>query len=51
MQYFIKDDKLHRYPVTKRCNVNHTGETLRDSIPHGVEQCVYCLRYWPGDDK
>lgn len=49
MNYFIKDTVLHSYPVPKRCGVGHDGETLRDTIPHGVEQCVYCLNYWPQD--
>jgi hypothetical protein len=50
MYYFVKDSRLHRYPVPRRCSVSHGEETLRDTIPHDVEQCVYCLHYWPGDE-
>jgi hypothetical protein len=49
MLYFIKDNRLHRYPVSKRCGARHEQEPLRDSILQGVEECAYCLHYWPGD--
>ena len=51
MHYFIKDNKLHRYPVPKRCGVQFQKEILRDTIPHKVEQCIYCMRRWPEDDN
>lgn len=51
MHYFIKDNKLHRYPVPKRCGVQFKKEILRDTIPHNVEQCIYCMRRWPEDDN
>lgn len=50
MLYFVKDNKLHRFPVPIRCGVKHTGEPLRDTIPHDVEECPHCMRRWPGDD-
>ena len=49
MLYFVQDNKLHRFPVSKHCGCIHKKEPLRDTIPHGVEQCVDCINYWPGD--
>lgn len=51
MLYFVKENKLHRYPVPKRCTVKYENEPLRDTIPHSAEECLYCMRRWPGDDK
>ncbi len=51
MLYFVKENKLHQYPVPKRCKEVYTKEQLRDTIPHGVEECVYCMGTWPGDNK
>ena len=51
MHYFIKDNKLHRYPVPKRCGVVFQKEILRDTIPHNVEQCMYCMHRWPKDEQ
>ncbi|AAR35780.2 hypothetical protein KIP69_11655 [Geobacter sulfurreducens] len=51
MHYFIKENKLHRYPVPKRCGVQLQKEILRDTIPYNVEQCIYCMRRWPEDEK
>jgi len=51
MLFFVKDAKLHRYPVPRRCGVSHKGEPLRDTIPHDVEKCVQCLNYWPGNEE
>ena len=48
MLYFVQNNVLHRFPVAKRCSSVRKNEPLRDTIPHGVEQCVYCMRYWPG---
>ncbi|MBI2354945.1 MAG: hypothetical protein HYV06_07945 [Deltaproteobacteria bacterium] len=49
MLYFVKNSRLHRYPLPKRCSATYEHEQLRDSVPHGVEQCVYCMRVWPGE--
>ena len=51
MLYFIKDNKLHRYPTPSRCSAKYENEQLRDTIPHTAEECAYCLRLWPGEDK
>lgn len=51
MLYFVQNNVLHRFPVSKRCSCVRKGEPLRDTIPHNVEQCVYCMRYWPGDES
>lgn len=50
MLYFVHDNKLHRFPTPARCDVKHNREPLLDSIPHDIEECVYCMRRWPGDD-
>jgi len=50
MHYFIKDNKLHCYPIPKSCGVKFQNEILRDTIPLNVEQCNYCMRRWPEDD-
>lgn len=50
MLYFVKNNTLHRYPVSRRCGVRYEKEALRDTIPHSVEECAFCLRFWPGDD-
>ena len=49
MLYFVKENKLHRYPVPLHCNVKYGNEVIRDTITHGVEQCEYCLKWWPED--
>lgn len=50
MLYFLKGNKLHRYPPPKRCGEKYENETLRDTIPHGIEKCVYCLHRWPDEE-
>lgn len=50
MLYFVKNKKLHRYPVPKRCGVAYDKETLRDTVPRNVEECVNCMRRWPDDE-
>ena len=50
MLYFVKDNVLHRFPAPKRCGVERDNEKLRDTVPYGVEKCVYCLKRWPNDE-
>lgn len=47
MLYFVKDNKIHRFPVPKRCSAKRSSEPLRDTIPRNVEECEYCMRLWP----
>lgn len=47
MLYFIKENTIHQYPVGKRCTALYGREQLRDTIPHGVVECPYCMRSWP----
>jgi hypothetical protein len=47
MLYFIKENTIHQYPVGKRCTALYEREQLRDTIPHGVVECPYCMRSWP----
>ncbi len=51
MLYFIKGNKLHRFPGPKRCGIQRENEKLRDTIPLDVDQCIYCMGRWPGDDE
>ena len=50
MLYFVQNNMLHRYPLPKRCKCIRHSEPLRDTIPYEVEQCVYCMHRWPGDE-
>ena len=50
MLYFIKENRIHKYPVPPRCAAKYEQEQLRDTIPHAAEECLYCMRRWPGDD-
>lgn len=47
MLYFIKGKTIHQYPVAKRCSALYEREQLRDTVPHGVDECPYCMREWP----
>lgn len=51
MLYFVKENTLHQYPVPKRCSVTYENEQLRDTIPHGAEECAYCMNRWPADEQ
>lgn len=42
-QYFVKNLRVHRYPVPSRCNVQYTGEQLHSSPPAGYEKCDLCF--------
>lgn len=50
MLYFVKENTIHTFPVSKRCSAVKEKEQLRDTIPHGAEECPYCMHRWP-DDK
>ena len=50
MLLFIQQNKIHQYPVAMRCSAVYRQEPLRDTIPHGVKQCPFCLSLWPGSD-
>jgi hypothetical protein len=47
MLMFIQQHKIHTYPVAGRCSAAYRQEQLRDTIPHDVKQCPYCLGFWP----
>ena len=51
MQYFVKENQIHRYPEPRLCSVRHEHEILRDTVPHGVKKCEYCMHWWPDDEK
>lgn len=50
MLYFVKDNRIHLFPVPLRCGAKRDREPLRDTIPHDVEECDYCMRRWPDDN-
>jgi len=50
MLYFVKENTIHRFPVPERCGVVRENEVLRDTIIHGVNECLYCLHRWPEDE-
>lgn len=47
MKYFVKNSKVHKYPVPNSCTVKYTGETLYDNPPQGYEKCDNCFRELP----
>jgi len=49
MLYFVQNKKVHRFPIPRRCGAVYSEEGMRDTIPQGYEECIYCLRSWPGD--
>ena len=51
MLMFVQQNKIHTYPVGKRCSAVYQQEQLRDTVPHGVMQCPYCLGHWPEEDE
>jgi len=51
MLYFVKENTIHKFPVPKRCTAVREKEQLRDTIPHDVVECPYCMRSWPGDKE
>jgi hypothetical protein len=50
MLYFVQGNRLHRFPVPLRCGVKYKWEPLLDTIPHGMEECVHCMRRWPAGE-
>jgi len=47
MKYFVKNLKVHKYPVPATCKVTYTGEKLYDSPPAGYEKCDHCFPELP----
>lgn len=43
MKYFVKNMKVHKYPVPSNCKVEYTGEELHDEPPKGYEKCDDCF--------
>jgi len=46
-KYFVKNNKIHKYPVPASCDVKHTGEKLHDYEPAGYEKCDNCYPELP----
>ncbi|WP_243373245.1 hypothetical protein [Geotalea sp. SG265] len=51
MLFFVKNNTVHRYPLPGRCPARYNEEQLRDTIPHGTEECIYCMHRWPEDQS
>ena len=47
MKYFVKNKKIHKYPIPKRCKVHYTGQKKHDTPPRGYEKCDHCFRLPP----
>jgi hypothetical protein len=47
MLLFVQQNKIHHYPVEKNCSAVYQNEQLRDTIPHDVKLCPYCMNVWP----
>jgi len=48
MLLFVQQNKIHQYPVPQTCSAVYRQEQLRDTIPHEVKPCPYCMNVWPG---
>ena len=44
VKYFVKNLKVHKYPVPSRCKVVYTDEKLHDTPPAGTEKCDDCFQ-------
>lgn len=51
MMYFVKNSQVHKFPVPPQCEEQHGFEQLRDTVPHGVKPCLYCMHRWPKQEK
>jgi len=47
VKYFVKNNKVHKYPVPDRCKVVYTREPLHDTPPAGYEKCDDCFPELP----
>jgi len=47
VQYFVKNLKVHKYPVPSTCNVEYSGEKLHPTPPEGTEKCDNCFTELP----
>lgn len=47
VKYFVKNLKIHKYPVPNRCKVKYTDEPLHDSPPASPEKCDDCFPELP----
>jgi hypothetical protein len=47
MKYFVKNNKVHKYPVPPTCTVKYTNEPLHDTPPAGHEKCDNCFTNLP----
>jgi hypothetical protein len=46
-QYFVKNLKVHKYPVPSTCSTRYEGEKLYDTPPEGTEKCDNCFTGLP----
>ena len=43
MRYFVKNLKVHKYPIPSNCKVKYTSEKLHATVPKGYEKCDDCF--------
>ena len=46
VEYFVKNLKIHMYPVPIRCTVRYTKEKRYKFSPKGYEKCDKCFRLY-----
>jgi hypothetical protein len=53
VKYFLKDGKLHKYPLPKNCDVTYSDEELYDDPPKGMSDsaCGKCFTFPPSLGK
>jgi len=42
-EYFVKNSKIHRYPIPKNCNVRYEKDKRYKLPPQGYEKCYNCF--------
>ncbi len=45
-KYFVKHEKVHKYPVPSNCNAKRESEKLHTTIPAGTEKCDHCFELY-----
>ena len=42
MKYFVKNKRIHEYPLPPTCNVGYDLQTVYEHPPMGYERCEDC---------
>ena len=51
MLFFVKHAQIHKFPLPPQCEESYESEQLRDTVPHDVKPCLYCMHRWPKEEK